>query len=396
MKFLKYLDHKIDDGKLKWKLIDLFVKLSVPIVLVIGGFLFNTELEKRAERVEDFRYSQQQELEESRHQEEELRKYLDIMKVILIDTATKINQNNQGKLIELKSIAQARTGTALRSLNQERRNLVLDFLRYANLGFNEGSQKLNPEDPNCLLKECFLFGINLGKADLSNARLGLAYLKKADLVGADLRQAQLSGADLREAKLRQANLSGAYLYNTKLSKADLRKANLSGSQLEYAENLSEAKLERAFYTKGKEAEETKFPKNFNPQAHDMLLIAPKTNLSAKELIGVDLREADLRKAILDKVNLTLAKLEKANLTGAQFTRANLNGANLNGADLTGADLTGADLTGADLTGADLTGTKLTEAILCNTILPHGDISNQDCPEKVSKNIIFDFLASFLN
>ncbi len=60
----------------------------------------------------------------------------------------------------------------------------------------------------------YLYGANLGGADLRGTDLGGANLRNADLYGAnlggaDLRGANLRGADLRNADLRGANLRGA-------------------------------------------------------------------------------------------------------------------------------------------------------------------------------------------
>ena len=165
------------------------------------------------------------------------------------------------------------------------------------------------------LTEAYLFGANLGGAQL----------KEADLWGANL-----EGANLREAALEGANLAGASLEGADLERANLKNADLRGAA------LKEADLERA-------------------------------NLKNADLRGVSLTSADLQYAIL-----TGGNLERANLTGANLRGANLEGANLRGATLEGVNLRGANLTGANLQDAELKGTDFLGANLTGALLPEGN------------------------
>lgn len=139
---------------------------------------------------------------------------------------------------------------------------------------------------------------DLGRIDLTGARL-----TDADLTGADLTRADLTGARLTRADLTDADLS-----DTDLTRADLTDAYLTG-----------AKLTDAY-----------------------------------------LPLADLMSANLSHAKLTGANLSRARLTDADLIGADLTGAYLSYADLTGVNLTGAHLTGAYLSDADLTGARWPE------------------------------------
>ena len=81
------------------------------------------------------------------------------------------------------------------------------------------------------VREAYLGGANLSRADLSGANLSGAYLGGANLSRANLSGANLSGAYLGGANLSGANLSGAYLSGAYLGGANLSGANLSRADL---------------------------------------------------------------------------------------------------------------------------------------------------------------------
>jgi|GEM_PF-1140962 len=115
----------------------------------------------------------------------------------------------------------------------------------------------------------------------------------------------------------------------------------------------------------------------------------RVNLSGKflkraYLRGADLSQTHLAHAYMPKAILIEAQLQDANLVKADLRDADLRGANLQGAILVEADLRNAYLRGATLENADLTGAKvggavLDGAIFCNTLMPWGSPSNQNCP-----------------
>jgi uncharacterized protein YjbI with pentapeptide repeats len=104
---------------------------------------------------------------------------------------------------DVRTLAKARTLTALNRLDADHNRIILRFLREARL--IQGGRSV----------------INLTNADLEGA----------DLSGADLNSIDLAGADLSGADLAGANLSYAYLHSTHLERANLRKADLTGAIL---------------------------------------------------------------------------------------------------------------------------------------------------------------------
>lgn len=97
---------------------------------------------------------------------------------------------------------------------------------------NVNTLKKEKKCPGCYLYGAQLLGgaegIDLSKADLSNANLGYANLNKAKLAEANLQGAYIS----------HANLSGANLQNTELSKAKWTGTKLEGADLTGAKNAS--------------------------------------------------------------------------------------------------------------------------------------------------------------
>ncbi|HEY0739300.1 MAG TPA: pentapeptide repeat-containing protein [Herpetosiphonaceae bacterium] len=282
--------------------------LIVPTVLALGAIYFN-----RAERRNELEIAQQERLNEleiaqkerqneariaeERAQDARLQTYLDQMRELLLDRNLRDSQAGD----EVRHVAQTLTLIALRRLDQERRNILMQFLRSSRLiGLHNGHELVDQ------------YGNLLG----AKAR-NIVDFQQVDLREADLRASPLFAVNLRGAILREANLRGAILYSADLSGTNLRGADLSGT------NLRGANLYRAnFY---------------------------RANLRGADLSGTNLRGA----------NLEGANLEGANLRGADLSRANLSRANLEGANLEGANLTGAIVTPEQLAqGASLTGASM--------------------------------------
>lgn len=230
--------------------------LFIPVVLAVGGYIFNLTVSRNA-----------QEIEESRQQDDVLQTYLDKMSELLLDKDNPLYLSKQGS--EVREIARAQTLTALRRLSGSRRGVLLQFLYEADL-ISYDSGYVNKDKPIITLSKTdadvnTLLAANLQGAILSGAMLRKADLSRinlfrADLRGANLHEANLSGANLRKANLRSptssecgmgptdlsmANLSGAnlteaILFGANLENADLAQADLSGADLSYA-NLYGAK-----------------------------------------------------------------------------------------------------------------------------------------------------------
>jgi uncharacterized protein YjbI with pentapeptide repeats len=210
--------------------------LIVPFALVVISFLFTAQQDARQQQIAVQRAEAERELAEQRAQDEALQAYLDQMSTLLLEK----DLRTSGEDSEVRTLARARTLTALGRLDPSRKNAVVLFLDEAKLiGSVDGTDPIvGLSDTD--LSDADLSNANLSSADLSDANLSGAFLNGADLSGADLSGAYLSS----EATLANADLSGAELYGADLSGADLYGANLSGANLSGA-NLSGANLSDA-------------------------------------------------------------------------------------------------------------------------------------------------------
>ncbi len=304
--FTSFEDNK-ESQKTLWDWMQLLI---VPAVLAVGAFLLDQAQNTREQIRVDQRAQTDRELAEDRAREAVLETYLDRMSGLLLDES--LSEAEVGARV--RQVARARTLTALRRLDGERKGVIGNFLSESQL-INSTSDKSEPI-------------ISLAEADLGDA----------NLVGADLRGANLGGADLVDANLGGADLGGADLSDANLGDADLGGADLGGA------NLRGAYLVVAYL------------RGANLHAADL----SDANLHAAYLVGADLRGANLGGADLVDANLGDANLGGADLRGANLHGANLRGADLGGANLRGAYLVDANLRGANLRGANLRGAKVTE------------------------------------
>jgi uncharacterized protein YjbI with pentapeptide repeats len=220
--------------------------LIVPFALVVISFLFTAQQDARQQQIEVQRAAAERELAEQRAQDEALQAYLDQMSTLLLEK----DLRTSGEDSEVRTLARARTLTALGRLDPSRKNAVVLFLDEAKLiGSVDGTDPIvGLSDTD--LSDADLSVANLSSADLSDADLSGAYLNGADLSGADLSgaylssEATLANADLSGADLTRADLTRAYLIGANLSGADLSGAYLSGAEL-YGTNLSGADLSEA-------------------------------------------------------------------------------------------------------------------------------------------------------
>ncbi len=229
------------------------------------------------------------------------------------------------------ALAIARTDTALRNLDGNRKGTLIRFLWEARL-INEPHPIISLNGVN--LQQAFFAYANLSSADFSGAHMYQANFSQANLSGANLSGADLDSVDLLLSNLSGANLKGAILYRAYISSAianfDLNAAvkdarDLTQTHL-YPAGLVDANLSGAYL--------------------------PGVNLSGYNLGGIDLHGADLYQA--DLVN------------------ANLSGSNLSGTNLSGADLDNTDLYRADLSGAQVTTAQLAQArSLTGATMPDG-------------------------
>ncbi len=202
------------------KLWDWLELLIIPAVLA-GGALWLNRTEKETERkIARDRIEANRETVEDRRREERLQTYFDRMAELLLEKDLRESEPED----EVRSIARTRTLTTLRTLDGERKGLLLSFLWEAGL--------IEAHNAFIDLSEANLSGANLSMAKLFEAKLFGANLSGADLTGAHLFAANLSGADLK-----YANLSGADLKYAYLSGADLTEAKVTDEQLSQAATL---------------------------------------------------------------------------------------------------------------------------------------------------------------
>ncbi|HEX2911763.1 MAG TPA: pentapeptide repeat-containing protein [Chloroflexia bacterium] len=176
---------------------------------------------------------------------------------------------------------------------------------------------------------------DLSRVDLSNLNLSGVNLRGANLYMANLRGVNLRGADLRQTGLsdetNQAVLSWANLAELELHKCSFAARDMTGV------NLREAYLNRV-------------------------------NLSANKLPKADLRGADLTRCSLQGCDLRGANLQGATLENCDLRQANFQGTNLTDCNAEYSDFRGSNLSGANLSGADLTGCKFQRANLQEAFL----------------------------
>ena len=197
-----------------WDWLDLLI---VPVVLAIGGYLFNSSQNRASQRAAD-----------QRGQDEALQAYLDHMSNLLLEKHLRAPQEDSG---EARIMARARTVTLLSRLDPGRKTRVVLFLQEAGLiqGGHQGIPGPEGQEP-----VIWLFEANLAKTSLN----------RTNLMGADLHEADLSEANLSQAGLEGANLWGAHLGGADLSDAGLQGANLAGADLSGATGITNEELEQ--------------------------------------------------------------------------------------------------------------------------------------------------------
>jgi hypothetical protein len=184
-------------NKTLWHWLDLLI---VPIVLATGAAVIQWQSGMRQEKVTT-----------DRNRQETLAKYLEQMTALLIKEHLRNSQSDS----EVRVVARARTLTALRELDGERKGQLILFLAEAGLISKQCQSVLisGVQKQNCQPGIVSLKGASLRRADIAGARVGRTRFKTVSLKGADLQ-----GADLEEAKLGRVNLEGANLRGVKVAK----------------------------------------------------------------------------------------------------------------------------------------------------------------------------------
>jgi hypothetical protein len=126
-------------SKTLWDWLDLLI---IPTVLAVGALLFNQSARRNETRIAEERRKEEARIAEDRLQEAALQTYLDRMGELLMDRGL-----GRDGLEEVKDVAYARTQTALRSLNPERKSIIIRFLIDSGLVQGSNAQENGPTAP---------------------------------------------------------------------------------------------------------------------------------------------------------------------------------------------------------------------------------------------------------
>ena len=234
----------------------------IPVTLAVGIWWLNRLQQKRDLQLAEKRAQTEREAAEKRAQaereaaekraqaerditlynqrEQALQAYIDSISKLLLEKNLRESQPED----EVGKIARVRTLTVLPRLDGKRKGLVLEFLYESGLIY-KGKCIIALSGADLSLADMLL--TNLGKADLTGARLVEANLKYANLLNAELGGTNLRGANLTEANLTsatlyEADLLGADLTGTILTEVDLRGATVTIEQLNKAKSLKYATM----------------------------------------------------------------------------------------------------------------------------------------------------------
>ncbi len=247
-------------GKTLWDWLQLLSVLAVPVVVGFGAVWFTVRHNHDIE-LAHAQHESDQRITLDNQRETVLQTYLDKMSELILHE----NLHNAERGNKVRSIARARTLTALSKLDPSRKRSIILFLYESDL-INCDDEKidlswadLREADLSQLVlnaasfEGAYLQGANLSEADLSQSKFQGANLQDANLSGTNLMHAELTGANLRRADLRWANLRQAELLEiipydaTNLEGADLREANLkeakiTSKQIKQAKSLKGAMM----------------------------------------------------------------------------------------------------------------------------------------------------------
>ena len=226
-------------GKSLW---DWFQLLIVPLILLLGGIVINSTIQRSERQQADERAKVDREIATDRLREQALQTYFDHMSEMLL----KDQLYDQVVREEAKTIARARTLTVLRGLDGDRKGAVLSFLYESGLiSGNTATVSLkNADFSHANLQGAFLMDANLAQMNLQGAILqwatldevnfDMAHLQGANLQGALCPLTHLLGTNLHEANLKDTDFQGAHFQGTILYGANLTGASVTQEQLAQA------------------------------------------------------------------------------------------------------------------------------------------------------------------
>jgi septal ring factor EnvC (AmiA/AmiB activator) len=107
-----------------------------PLALVLIGFLFTAQQDRRQQQIENQRAEAERELAEQRAQDEALQAYLDQMNTLLLEHDLRNSEVDSG----VRTLARARTLTVLGRLDPSRKAAVMQFLAEGDLVQSEDGE----------------------------------------------------------------------------------------------------------------------------------------------------------------------------------------------------------------------------------------------------------------
>lgn len=242
----------------------------------------------------------------------------------------------------------------------------------------EGANLANAILTNAIFDKAYLLGANLENAVLNNASFRFSELPYSSIAEANLQQTQIHASNLVGVNLANANLNNAnFSYSSNLKSANLSNANLAGSTFKGINldntNLDSANLENATISINRIIDRNLSVILFSTFKNANLANANLANITAE---GVIFNNANLSNAILTGSNLGLSTGRQDKLRLTNFLKE----ANLTNTNLSNSQLNRVDFSGANLQGANLTNTDTEAALFCETTLPDGSFSEENCED----------------
>lgn len=176
------------------KLWDILQLLIVPTALAVGAFYLQETSKQRDLQIAEENRQKDQQIADDRAKQEVLKQYFDDISVLLLER--KLRTAREGS--DARIVARAKTLTALRRLDGDRKGQLIQFLAEAKLIQGQSSV-------------ISLWNADLREINLENAKLVDVNFMKADLREANLRSTRVSDTtNFIGASLREADLSDMY------------------------------------------------------------------------------------------------------------------------------------------------------------------------------------------
>ena len=223
-------------AKTLWDWMELLI---IPFVLAVGAFFLNrTERAIEREAVQK-RAELEREIAKDRQQEAALQAYFGRMSELLLKEKLRTTKKK-----EVRDVARTLTISAMRGLDKDRNNQIVQFLLEANLASEKTSifagTKMNGIDlsdvnfdnvnlENIDLSYSILQGTRFEKANLRGARLVMVDMKYSNFTDANLSKVDFLGSDLSNAVFLNTNMQDSDLFSVTVDETFFGGANLTGA-----------------------------------------------------------------------------------------------------------------------------------------------------------------------